>query len=888
MTPDRYQNASSYAGGEVVTTQPIHQLTGFPADYMGAYYMGYYNADDVPRQALCTAVSLTADKDILFKTETKRNHGWGFATCTATAGKPNTLVIYPNASNALTRALGSGTSRFINAAVMARYAVTNTITLYMSYIVIPKSDLDSRNCAARTRDTTNNVYVAHCIANPSTMLSVTVPFISTDGLGNGFDKFYRNESSINFGSVSIYGTSFDIEFTASDFADDNPTAQKEVTVNGTDYIIFCQLTYYDYPVYGRYKQTNNASTAVSIVPFIEHDCIEPSTAIAKSDGKWMTIGPPNTLTSVQIDIEYLYSETADSVYVNSGSVTSNNVCMGDFYVINGIMQHGSGTACYWWCDITQTVPGVNRDGILQGRHICYSRNSSDNVFDIYPMLRPKDIWYAVAPLHKLDTAHQGQSNTSPQNEYTTAYSTEIFENNCPTETRKQDTTANLTPELMTWQLPSTDITENKFNIEDMPVYEPTDNVIDKFTGDSITNTVSSIAAPNNYVTHWVMDKNQIDAFGAYIWKNLLEFDGGGSPLPGVWENIKIAASNYWGTGTLDPAGVMSFVVGLRFYPFELYTQSTATTHKNIYFGTGRLGVPVIVSENTRILNQISVALSGGIISISGDDAAFLYRDFRDYAGASATMYIPFCGTYQIPISEIEEGAAFSIAYQIDMTTGAMTAYVDAIHGSIEYPLIIANGMCGFEIPLSASNANRLNAAILGDAQNAIGAILQPIEHAGGKIKTAVIGGMSAGAGDITSASQISGDSMSVGEAMASTTIGPMAAIGGAAGIETSANVLNLASDMLTRPAVGMPLLQGGRGWAALGAPLTPYIQIRRGRYFYPDNYTHTQGKPENRQRQINQVRGYAEAVNVDTTGLTCTETERQMIKRILETGFYRK
>lgn len=894
MTPDRYPDDGSYAGGEVVTTTSLHQLTSdiiADKDYMAPYYMGFFNYDDTPRHALCTRVSRTTDGDLIFEEEKPRNHGWGFVTCTGSGGIPAVYEGYVNASGTITRVFSTGTAKFINKACMARYATTNVITLYMSYIVVPKADLDTKNSAARNPDTTNNVYCSHCPGSGRTMPSVTVPFISTDALGDGFDKFYRNESALDFGTITVNGESISISVKAEDFPDNNPTYRKEFTANGTNYVLFAQITYYQYPVYGKYrKAADEAVTNVYIVPFIEHDCLETNSTIAKPDNKWVSLGPISTVTSCQIDIDWWTPGHvfADGAFFNSGSVSSSSICMGSFYVENGIMKQGSEVESYWYCSVTNTIPGYNRDGILRGRHICYNRSSADNIFDIFPMLRPKDIWYAIAPLHKIDTEHQAQNDTNPINSYTTAYSTEIFDNNCPTETRKQDTTANLTPELMPWQIPSADITTNEFNIEDMPAYEPTDNVIEKFTGDSISNTVSSIAAPNNYVTHWVMDKNQIDAFGAYVWKNLLDFDGGGSPLPGVWENIKIAASNYWGTGTLDPAGVMSFVVGLRFYPFELYTQSTATNHKNIYFGTGRLGVPVITSENTRLLNQIAVALFGGVISISGDDAEFLYKDFRDYVGASATMYIPFCGTYQIPISEIEEGAAFSISYQIDMTTGAMAAYVDAIHGDHTYPLIIANGMCGFEVPLSASNANRLNAAILGDAQNAIGAILQPIEHAGGKIKTAVMGGLSAGAGKVTNPSQISGDSMSAGEAMASVTLGPIAAIGGAAGIETGANMLNLASDMMTRPAVGMPLLQGGRGWSALGAPLTAYIQIRRGRYLYPTNYTHTQGKPENRERQINQIRGYAEAVNVDTTGLSCTETERQMIKRILETGFYRK
>ena len=889
MTPNKYPDASSYASGEIVTTAPIHNLTAAQVadkDYMAPYYMGYIGYDETPRQCLCTRAERTSDGDIIITEEAPRNHGWGYVTCTATAGVPNVYEGYVNAGGTITRQFSTGTSRFINKAVMSRYATTNVIKINLAYIVVPEADLDSRDSAAKTPNLSTNVYHAWCPGSGYTMPSVTVPFISTDALGDGFDKFFTNEVALDFGNITVDGETINLSCKAEDFPDDNPTWRKKFTANGTTYILFAQLNSFTYPVYGRYrKAADETATAVSIVPFIEHDCLETDTTIAKPDNKWISIGTPTEIASMQINIDWMYGQTADSVHFNTGNVSSVKVGMGKYYVEDNKMSHGSGLDAYWWCDQTQTIPGYGRDGILHGRHICLNRSYGDNIFDIFPLLRPKDIWYAVAPFHKIDTAHQGQSNTNPQNSYTATYSTEIFDNNVPTDVRKQDTSANLEAELMNWQMPSTDIAANEFDIGDMPAYEPTENIMDKYTGDNIAFNLGGIGETNDYVTFWVMDKGMVNNFGAHLWKNLLDFDAQGDPVAGVWQNIMVAKNTYFDTGSFDPSRVMDYIISLRYYPFELFNKASSTSpNTNIYFGSGKYGVDVVSVPFK--LNNLAIDITGGSIVIP-KDADYLYKDFRDYDGSTAIMYLPFCGEYQIPISEIEPLTQFDISYEVDILSGACTAYVKVVHmeSGKSYPVLVANGQCGFDIPLSATNANRLNAQILGDAQRAIGGILEPTKQAFSKIGK-----------DISSAGQLimGGGYADLDIDVANyvgAVAGPLAGVATEMGLATpkaGMNLVNQAADMVTRPAIGMPLIQGSRGWAALANPLKPYIQLRRARYLYPDNYSHTMAKPECRTRRVNTIKGYAECANIDTSGLQCTETERQMIKRTLETGFYRK
>ena len=885
----RYDTTYTHNSG-VECTDVLHNLPPdvIAGDYMKPYYMGYITYDNFPTNMMYTRIKVD-NKDLVAEIPPARNHGWGYVLDSDTSYTPNSFMGYPNTSDILQRVGGTGsrTARFINSAIMSRYATANKITLTIRYIFIPESALDDNDSAYNLPDTYNNIYKV-------LTKTASFPFISTDALGDGFDKFYTNETPLDFGTQSVYGTDVPLTFVASDFGtDDNPTCRRVVTIGGTNYVMFAQLAFLDYPGYGRYRRPSDETpTKLMIAPFFEMDSFEYDETIAPSNRKWINVNVNTQQTIMRIEIDNAYGTDVETAVYADGGLTSNTIGFGNFFIKNGVMNHGT-TDAYWYAaNSPYHYPGYNREGIMMGRNITTSANSMDNIFDIYPFLRPKDVWFSVAPFHKIDTAHDGQTNVNPQNSYTTTYSTEIFDNNVPTETRKQDTTANLEEELMRWQVPSVDIIADDFIIDDMPSYEPSEDIMDKYTGASVALNTGKFGDVDNFLTFWVLDKTMVNQFGERLWKNLLDLSNydpsDPSSIPaGAWENVKIAFSTYFQTGSFDPSSVMDFIISLRYYPFELYSLAPSTTpNTKIYFGTGKYGVDV--TNPPHKLSNLAIDVPAGVIFIQDKDG-YLYKDFRDYDGSMAVIYLPFCGEYQIPISEVEDQTQFNITYEVDILSGACTAYVLAIHptgnGVKYYPILIANGQCGFDVPLSATNANRLNAQILGDAQRAIGGVLEPVKQAASKIGK-----------DISSAGQMimgggHADLDIDGANYVGAVAGPLAGVGAEMALaapKAGMNLINQASDMVTRPAVSMPLLQGSRGWAALSNPLKPYLQLRRARYLYPENYKHTMGKPECRTRKINTVKGYAECSNVDTSGLQCTEAEKQMIKRTLETGFYRK
>lgn len=65
-----------------------------------------------------------------------------------------------------------------------------------------------------------------------------------------------------------------------------------------------------------------------------------------------------------------------------------------------------------------------------------------------------------------------------------------------------------------------------------------------------------------------------------------------------------------------------------------------------------------------------------------------------------------------------------------------------------------------------------------------------------------------------------------------------------------------------------------------------HLKITRSLSAETDGYLHTYGKPLCKMKKLSEMRGFTKCENVNTDGLTCSETEKQMIKQLLENGIY--
>lgn len=65
-----------------------------------------------------------------------------------------------------------------------------------------------------------------------------------------------------------------------------------------------------------------------------------------------------------------------------------------------------------------------------------------------------------------------------------------------------------------------------------------------------------------------------------------------------------------------------------------------------------------------------------------------------------------------------------------------------------------------------------------------------------------------------------------------------------------------------------------------------FLIIERPQVQYPSNYNHVYGKPCNLTMTLNNLHGFTKCENVDVTGIPANDVEKEMIKNILEGGFY--
>lgn len=444
--------------------------------------------------------------------------------------------------------------------------------------------------------------------------------------------------------------------------------------------------------------------------------------------------------------------------------------------------------------------------------------------------------------------------------------------------------ADIQDKLRLWQY--NDITDNDFLPDDIPEYNP--SPAPSGWGDDRYGSVPGLwlgsdGITANFITPWVLRGSQVTNFGQFLWENLFLPDPDDpSVIDGLWRNFKDALGTYWQTGSFDPASTLDFVISLLFFPFKLDTFSSDSGAKTIFFGTGVLGLTVSSSYNTRKLSAYHGYLHGGSLDLTDStvrSALNIPDDFRGLANTSACLYLPFCGTYQVNWADVRD-SVLGITYAIDFTTGACTAYVASTKNGQSTYILTTTGMVGFSVPLTATNANRLISSILGDVAQSGSKYMDM----GTDIGTKIISG-----GQADKPSQVGGDSEDdLGNALTMSTVG--GPVGSLVGGFTMAG--KAAKELFSKPSIGIPMMAGGSGWDALHCPRTPYLQVRTPQYVPDAGHGHALGWPAEKQATTisslpaPDACNYYECVNVDTSTLTCTHEERQMIKQQLEMGFY--
>lgn len=261
-----------------------------------------------------------------------------------------------------------------------------------------------------------------------------------------------------------------------------------------------------------------------------------------------------------------------------------------------------------------------------------------------------------------------------------------------------------------------------------------------------------------------------------------------------------------------------------------------------------------------------------------------FLDYPPYTTAS--LYLPFCGTIELPVDEIMN-AEVSVTYNIDITTGSCVASVysnkpggdDRYSPTIQATIARTQGNIGMQIPWSAADSSRQLAAI---GQIAAVAIATSVSFG----TAAVAGAAAAEAATTTAAAGVAtGAAAEAGAAATATNIaskatGAFIRNAGVAGATIASNIGHIPYTTVTR---------GGTAQNVFGVlqSFTPYLLITRPIQSYPQNYQHYHGLPSNITSKIGDLEGYTQIAAIELDDIPgITPTEIAMLHETLTTGFY--
>lgn len=324
-------------------------------------------------------------------------------------------------------------------------------------------------------------------------------------------------------------------------------------------------------------------------------------------------------------------------------------------------------------------------------------------------------------------------------------------------------------------------------------YDDTSDVISVPSAPSFNLGITSL------INVWVPSTTDINKLAAYLWSN---FD--------LTDPSKTLSKMF-----TDP---LSYILSLHMLPFTV-SSSTAIT-----VTLAGLATTVSMPPATEQFHDIDC----GSVTISE-----YWGNYLDYTYTKIVLCLPFCGQVDLDPDEVM-GKTIKVKYRVDIITGAFVCFVyidgDKVLGQYA-------GNCAAQIPISAADFSRLNAAVLGVAGAAASAF--------GSAALGGHGGM----------------------------------LNGASGGLISSIAANAQNAKIRAQHSGG--LTGAPGFMGIQKP---YLIIHRPRQSVPEDYEQFKGYPSNVTMQLSSCTGFTSVREITLNGLPFTDGELSELKSILEGG----
>ena len=320
---------------------------------------------------------------------------------------------------------------------------------------------------------------------------------------------------------------------------------------------------------------------------------------------------------------------------------------------------------------------------------------------------------------------------------------------------------------------------------------------------------------------------------------------------------------------------MPSIIGLFQYPISL----GGDVLEEIKFRTSS---GLIVSTGVQAARGLSTNLKFDLGSIN-IPARMRERGvpFLDYE-STVECYVPFCGVFQLDTQTVI-GKTLSCTLWMSPATGECNCIVYTISNGIKAPVAYGSGNMSSQIPISSNGWGSYAAAL----KNATIQKNQIVTGAATGGISSVLSGTGNIAATLDLGEQIAGQS--VGSAFGAAGL----ALGGAGAALGLLSTGIKAYQDINAANVGIRHLKASNGTSINGAfsgqsawnyPMTPYIKISRPHFKKPSNYAHTQGIPLIEAKKLSECSGFTMCVGADLTGITATQTERDIISAYLTNG----
>lgn len=415
--------------------------------------------------------------------------------------------------------------------------------------------------------------------------------------------------------------------------------------------------------------------------------------------------------------------------------------------------------------------------------------------------------------------------------------------------------------------------EDDFIPEYFTPYDPDEEEDNPVSPDDFGDVPMGSLPPDlitSFTKYYVFDAIGVDSMGSNLWGKMLSYTQGENNMVDNFFFLKYIkqltdSSNYDVNLTLSD--VIDYFVSLKYYPIPYFNEYLKGRKvDSIKVGTGV--TPIEIANGTCYIPSYQIfKMNGGRLYFE-EIKSKLYGNFIDYEpNVSATLYVPYCGTYELQPSTIFDNSMsyIDITYCIDIATGMMTAIVYK-NGNANFPIACLQGQIGFEIPISGNNANSVNTSARINGQNFFRS--KQFSLLGSLIPSPTMNKDNV-AGQIASY-------LNKGITKSLSTISEVA------------NYLN-----------GYPLVTGtspivvgsADSLASCIMPQVAYLQVVRhstpNNLSYPTKYSETYGFVKESWENIGSLNGFIKCANPRLEGIPCNETERGEIYNLLTSGVYR-